>query len=899
MIESSAGILMRVWEETFLLFIDYLRKSPSSPFKRFNAIFVRKEYQTSKGNLSHAHLMICLLWEAMTEKEREFVNDLIRASIFDIVRPDEVDRFMKEGVFTYRHDIFKVWENTGKFLPHICNDGCLVKNADGTFRCRKIDNLKASPDNTKHMFLDLPNDYSVACLRILEAIGMTKELEIDDDGNVLKFVSTLPFFHPKRYVPPTNPTDDRNISPVEGYIFAITKSMQNVQKLTGAGGCSKYVCKYIAKIDEQNYVIICVDGEGCLVSKATFLHNIKVSSSKAAEDSERKKHSNKPQGRCISQMEMMHVMLKYPEVVTNLEFIKLSTMPLELRGGIALSSDVVTEDSAYICLAIESFRRTTMEFGIARLQTQSQNLIVDDLKLSKISVDKVTQFGLRPLELRRIIPKLGDYYCWFIVDSKKVKVDDFSTKITADLFESCWVDCLQRQVRVRKKALPHVMLWCESLEESLDIDDDECDHILEMIDLFKTINAVVHEDLEVEDDLRELIFEELIYDDDEKEHLPIPVYSYIAPTMTTSFIIHFLLSEGEFETEIDILLHNSLRESFRYCKLIGPNDDEESLKHYANQLTKRYIEEQVQYFPNTQRVIDFWIITAHKLFYRIIVDDELPISDIPSVQLSSFVSDQIEEILEMAKTTKENLIDAAFREIGLNALMMCNVPTKRELMDATLENPIDWDPVASLRKSPYQSDESFEEQKLAIKTCVDAVDTFANIMSNQTYTKNVGIRGIPVGGKTFCGMFCLIYTIAKGLKCTSTAMMCKRALQLGGTHAHKIWSLPTDDNMTPHRRAELTILKLLREQKKIDFLCAVNVLFFDEMGQCSAEYLSTFDIIMRRVRNSNIFCGGILILFSIDHFQIQPISGRPFFDFLSYCSMLQNGFAEAFSSSCK
>ena len=107
-------------------------------------------------------------------------------------------------------------------------------------------------------------------------------------------------------------------------------------------------------------------------------------------------------------------------------------------------------------------------------------------------------------------------------------------------------------------------------------------------------------------------------------------------------------------------------------------------------------------------------------------------------------------------------------------------------------------------------------------------------------------------------------------------MVCKRALQLGGIHAHKIWSLPTDDNMTPHRRAELAILKLLRDPKKIDFLCTVNVLFFDEMGQCSAEYLSTFDIIMRRVRNSNIFCGGILILFSIDHFQIQPISGRSF-----------------------
>ena len=70
----------------------------------------------------------------------------------------------------------------------------------------------------------------------------------------------------------------------------------------------------------------------------------------------------------------------------------------------------------------------------------------------------------------------------------------------------------------------------------------------------------------------------------------------------------------------------------------------------------------------------------------------------PSVQLSSLVSDKEQEILEMAKYTKEKLIDAAFKEIGLNGLMMCNVPTKRELMDASKENPIDWDPVASFKK---------------------------------------------------------------------------------------------------------------------------------------------------------------------------------------------------------
>eukprot|EP00957_Ditylum_brightwellii_P087265 6642156-Ditylum_brightwellii.AAC.1 len=70
----------------------------------------------------------------------------------------------------------------------------------------------------------------------------------------------------------------------------------------------------------------------------------------------------------------------------------------------------------------------------------------------------------------------------------------------------------------------------------------------------------------------------------------------------------------------------------------------------------------------------------------------------PSVQLSSLVSNQEQEILEITKDTKEKLIDAAFKTIGLNSLMMCNIPTKRKLMDALKENPINWDPVATFLK---------------------------------------------------------------------------------------------------------------------------------------------------------------------------------------------------------
>ena len=44
--QSAAGPLLRIWEEVFLLFIKYLKYSPSSPFKKFDSIFAQKEYQT-------------------------------------------------------------------------------------------------------------------------------------------------------------------------------------------------------------------------------------------------------------------------------------------------------------------------------------------------------------------------------------------------------------------------------------------------------------------------------------------------------------------------------------------------------------------------------------------------------------------------------------------------------------------------------------------------------------------------------------------------------------------------------------------------------------------------------------------------------------------------------------
>ena len=72
-VQASATLLLHIWEEVFLLFINYLRISKSSPFKNVNDIFARKEYQKLRGNLSHCHLMIQLKMEMMTTEEKNLL----------------------------------------------------------------------------------------------------------------------------------------------------------------------------------------------------------------------------------------------------------------------------------------------------------------------------------------------------------------------------------------------------------------------------------------------------------------------------------------------------------------------------------------------------------------------------------------------------------------------------------------------------------------------------------------------------------------------------------------------------------------------------------------------------------------------------------------------------------
>ena len=113
---------------------------------------------------------------------------------------------------------------------------------------------------------------------------------------------------------------------------------------------------------------------------------------------------------------------------------------------------------------------------------------------------------------------------------------------------------------------------------------------------------------------------------------------------------------GQFETEINLIVHQSICGSLRYAKLIGPLDDEESLKKYSCTLLEKYIEEQLVYFPNSSNVLDKWIVTAGDLFESVIINNEIPITDMPPACQTSLNNCMDEEVVKKWESMNGNLL---------------------------------------------------------------------------------------------------------------------------------------------------------------------------------------------------------------------------------------------------
>jgi predicted GIY-YIG superfamily endonuclease len=201
-----------------------------------------------------------------------------------------------------------------------------------------------------------------------------------------------------------------------------------------------------------------------------------------------------------------------------------------------------------------------------------------------------------------------------------------------------------------------------------------------------------------------------------------------------------------------------------------------------------------------------------------------------------------------------------------------NVPEAEELALCSKQSPLLRGIIFT--RSERQGEESFQEQFACYNKCKLAIDTY--IAATSTYTKCRAITGGPGCGKTFVLNLLVLYSMSRGLSVMVTCLLAKRADLLGGIHVHSLFCIPVNERASVQRLAELAVIKLYKHPDKLALLQRLDVLAFDELGQISSELKSCIDMIMRRIRDSDQYMGGVLVLATIDPIQLRPITGRPF-----------------------
>ena len=104
-----------------------------------------------ENNTNIINLLLELNWDKLTDVHT-FIFKLVRASVLEIVKSNEVDGLIREGVFRDMNDCNEMIQDAMTFLPHKCSSSCQAKIlVDGkiTYRCRKINNMKIKKEQHK------------------------------------------------------------------------------------------------------------------------------------------------------------------------------------------------------------------------------------------------------------------------------------------------------------------------------------------------------------------------------------------------------------------------------------------------------------------------------------------------------------------------------------------------------------------------------------------------------------------------------------------------------------------------------------------------------------------------------------------------------------------------------
>lgn len=847
-VQAALVPILRAWQRAGTYLMQYIETSHEQPLGPVKKLWWRWEFQTTRGNLPHIHALVWTGEDPESPAVRARVSST-RAHCFSDPQP-----MIDAGLISEERDIIELQELASTIHEHNCSKAgyrcCKKRDRDGKSICRFPRRPTSQGYSTKTFHVQ----HSKEALNILHDCGLA---EIKEPFGVPELVPTEELTAKKHMYPSDEHT---RFSPMNDWIFAAAKSSDNLQICTPTF-TANYLAKYAAGEEERARIFLKAGKDSNSVTLQTQnLRNMKVTGAAIAAENEKsqERETTAVEARTLSLTEAVWWILNFPYVKLCSEYIHINTGFKQDRGGIVkhetqrVRPGVIAEEvPGYIA-------RQALQFPRERQFSDSQRLTILDSMTSNITPDKISIFSSRPPELM-FLQTLKDYFECVVrsaVPKSRIPRDDQGLGVQqallrADVPDCPWIDGFDKEVKLLPAQLSRVR------DAAIRYRDD-ARHSLSNRQLVSSIIDTILNPLLAPQPPQDLV-DRFVFS---KETLPrIAVFSNPLPRYADRFLIHIALSLGDFTTEVDIFSVNHLRQSYQLVGLV--QDAENITNDEVNSILRRYILEQLLYLPGGTLSFDKHLVNAHSALYSLLIDGELRFYATPLVLRNEMTEAASAALVERMRQAKQSFAEA----LHFLSNPIHNLPPVDELVDASLTNPLQWEP--ELQRGATQTLESFQEQQVALNLGMRAIDDYAS--GQKSFVPAPILLGPPGSGKSFVTAHWGAYALAKGLSAIVTSVASERAAALGGEHIHLIFNIPVAQSLSSRILAEKALTRLARDPVKMKWLKSIRVFIHEEIGTEGAELLDVQNKILQFLHNSPLPFGGVLLMGSGDPNQLPPI----------------------------
>ena len=141
--------MFRGWEAFSKIFLGFITKISSGPYKNMKAVFSRSKYQSNYGNLARANIILAIYWQKISKEKSVLVGKIGRASVFDVIRYNQILDFIAKNIISSKYEVYNNVESAINVLTHKCNDRCMIKTSTDELRYRMPNYCQMASDHTK------------------------------------------------------------------------------------------------------------------------------------------------------------------------------------------------------------------------------------------------------------------------------------------------------------------------------------------------------------------------------------------------------------------------------------------------------------------------------------------------------------------------------------------------------------------------------------------------------------------------------------------------------------------------------------------------------------------------------------------------------------------------------